>query len=97
MVIPKFIIQVMDGDDPNHIIDVITPPGGIDKDLWEGIAIEGSDTESITIPDPRPWKVKFFEGEKRYFFIIHSEYLDSYTIEIKVPQRYVDSNSTITS
>jgi hypothetical protein len=34
---PQFTIQVMDGDDPNRIVRTITPPGGIDLDLWTGV------------------------------------------------------------
>ena len=94
IVIPLFTIQVMDGKDPNRIVRTITPPGGIDKELWTDKSIETEDLESVTIPDPRPWKEKFYEGEKDYFFIINSKYLDSYTIELKVPQKYLDSNST---
>jgi len=34
---PQFTIQVMDGDDPNRIVRTITPPGGINLDLWKGV------------------------------------------------------------
>ena len=95
--IPQFTVQVMDGDDPNRIVRTITPPGGIDKDLWSGKTIEseGFDT-TIKIPDPRPWKERFFEGERNYFFIINAQTLDSYTIEFRVPTRYLE-NSTAES
>ncbi len=53
----------MDADDPNRIVQTITPPGGLDSSLW---------TES----DPRPWKEKFFEGQKNYFFIITTQSLE---------------------
>lgn len=92
---PVFSIDVMDGSDPNRIVRSITPPGGLDKDLWGGITIESEEEggESIEIGDPRPWKEKFYEGERDYFFVITTQSLDSYTIEIKVPMRYLD-NST---
>jgi hypothetical protein len=95
--IPQFSVQVMDGNDPNRIVRTITPPGGIDKDLWSGKTTESEDSDtSITIPDPRPWKERFFEGERNYFFIINAQTLDSYTIEFKVPTRYLE-NSTAES
>jgi len=34
---PQFTIQVMDGDDPNRIVRTISPPGGINLDLWLGV------------------------------------------------------------
>jgi hypothetical protein len=89
--IPTFTVQVMDGNDPNRIVRSITPPGGIDKDLWIGKSVTGEYSGDLTIPDPRPWKEKFFEGERSYFFIINSQSLDSYTIELKVPTKYTES------
>ncbi len=34
---PQFTIQVMDGNDPNRIVRTISPPGGINLDLWTGV------------------------------------------------------------
>jgi hypothetical protein len=93
VVIPQFTIQVMDGNDPNRIVRSISPPGGIDKDLWSGKTVEIDNSASFTVPDPRPWKEKFFEGERSYYFIVNAQSLDSYTIEFKVPSRYLE-NST---
>ena len=73
---PMFTLQVMDADDPNRIVRTITPPGGLDSTLWSG-------------SDPRPWKEKFYEGQKNYFFIINTQALSSYTIEIRVPADYI--------
>ena len=73
---PMFILQVMDADDPNRKVRTITPPGGLDSTLWSG-------------SDPRPWKEKFYEGQKNYFFIINTQALSSYTIEIRVPADYM--------
>jgi len=73
---PLFTLQVMDADDPNRIVRIITPPGGLDSTLWTG-------------SDPRPWKEKFYEGQKDYFFIINTQALSSYTIEIRVPAEYI--------
>jgi hypothetical protein len=100
---PQLSIQVMDGDDPNRIVRTIIPPGGIDKDLWAEELDTSTDTstdkttttkstdDSTTIIklDPRPWKEKFYEGERKYFFIITAHSLDSYTIQFKVPTRYL--------
>ena len=75
-IIPVFTLQVMDANDPNRIVRTITPPGGLDLTLW---------TES----DPRPWKEKFYEGQKKYFFVINTQSLSSYIIEIRVPEEYL--------
>lgn len=75
---PTFSIEVIDANDPNRIVRTITPPGGIDPSLWN---------EEET--DPRPWKEKFFEGQRSYYFVIKTHYLNSYSIDIKVPTSYV--------
>lgn len=95
--IPQFTVQVMDGDDPNRIVRTISPPGGIDKDLWTEKTVTSDDDQEVTIPDPRPWKEKFFEGERNYFFIINAQSLDSYTIEFRVPTRYLGNTSASSS
>ncbi|MDO9036042.1 MAG: hypothetical protein Q7U51_12665 [Methanoregula sp.] len=89
---PTFSIQVMDAYDPNRIIRTITPPGGLDKALWTGKSVtSGPKNETtITIPDPRPWKEKFYEGNKNYYFIINTHAIKSYGIEIRVPTRYIE-------
>jgi hypothetical protein len=100
---PAFSIQVMDATDPNRIVRSISPPGGIDPDLWAGKkqptpAVtrttaqkygEIAPTPTAATTDPRPWTEKFFEGQRGYYFIINSQYLNSYTITILVPTRYV--------
>jgi hypothetical protein len=77
VITPRFSLQVMDADDPNRIIRTITPPGGLDSSLW---------TES----DPRPWKEKFFEGQRNYYFVINAQALSTYSIEIRVPADYLE-------
>ena len=93
---PQFSIQVMDASDPSRIVRTISPPGGIDPNLWAGItqatpaatlansqkyaAIQPTPTLSST--DPRPWLEKFFEGQRGYYFIINSQYINSYTLRI---------------
>jgi hypothetical protein len=98
---PQFTLQVMDANDPNRIVRVISPPGGIDLNLWMGVApttpansvLKQRPTAAQTIDpktlDPRPWKEKFFEGQKDYYFIINSQNLKSYKIDIKVPTKYI--------
>jgi hypothetical protein len=97
---PQFVIQVMDADDPNRIVRTISPPGGIDINLWKGIkdsvnpatTLRGgrATTSTDTVyNDPRPWTEKFFEGQRNYFFIIKSELISSYSIDIQVPTKYI--------
>jgi len=98
---PQFSIQVMDATDPNRIVRSILPPGGIDPDLWAGVtqvtpAVTKTPKYQATVPtptisntDPRPWTEKFFEGQRGYYFIINSQYLNSNTIKILIPTRYI--------
>ena len=100
---PDFTIQVMDAGDPNRIVRTISPPGGIDLNLWTGVkgAINPGTTprkgQALTNPpdvpvtDPRPWTEKFFEGQRSYYFIITAHLLNSYSIDIRVPSRYLNS------
>lgn len=98
--LPEFTIQVMDADDPNRIVRTITPPGGIDINLWLGVKgtinpastpKKGRETTSsdTIYTDPRPWTEKFFEGQRNYYFIINSQRIKSYSIDIRVPTRYI--------
>ena len=98
---PEFSLQVMDAADPNRIVRTITPPGGIDPDLWAGVTqttpavtrtpkyAEIAETPTLRSTDPRPWTEKFYEGQRSYYFIIDAKYLNSYTIRILVPTRYI--------
>jgi hypothetical protein len=102
-VTPVFSIQVMDATDPNRIVRSITPPGGIDPNLWNGITPTTPAFTSTTRPkyaetvatltpsntDPRPWTEKFYEGQRSYYFIINSQYLNSYTLKVLVPTKYI--------
>ncbi len=102
-VTPRFSLQVMDATDPNRIVRSITPPGGIDPDLWAGKkqpvpAVTSTTAKKYEViaptptpatTDPRPWTEKFYEGQRGYYFIINSQYLNSYTITISIPTRYV--------
>ena len=101
---PEFTIQVMDAEDPNRIVRTISPPGGIDINLWKGIkgsinpastAKAGRTTNSADTPitDPRPWTEKFYEGCRGYYFIINAQLLNSYSIDIRVPTRYINEST----
>jgi hypothetical protein len=89
VIIPTFSLQVMDADDPNRIVRSITPPGGLDKALWTGKSAESEFGGTTEILDPRPWKEKFFEGQRNYYFIINTNSVNSYSVEIRVPTRYI--------
>lgn len=98
---PEFNIQVMDASDPNRIVRTISPPGGIDLDLWLGKMStvnpattlnrnQKATVESGTVyVDPRPWTEKFYEGQRGYYFIIKTQNIDSYSLDIKVPTQYI--------
>lgn len=72
VVVPKFSMQVVDAEDPNRFVRVITPPGN----SYGG-----------------PFVEKFFEGNHDYYFIINTKYIQSYSIEVRIPQKYLN-NST---
>lgn len=99
---PELTLQVMDAGDPNRIVRTISPPGGIDLDLWTGVKKsvtadysnrptnqQKSTTSDIKATDPRPWTEKFYEGQRSYFFIIKAQGLESYSLDIKVPSKYI--------
>ena len=75
-VIPEFTVLVTDAADPNRIVRTFSPPGGIDLDLWK-------------TNDPRRWTEKFYEGQRSYYFIITSKLLNSYSIDIRIPTKYI--------
>lgn len=68
IVMPRFSIQVVDADDPNRFVRIISPPGN---------TFSGRFSE------------KFYEGNHRYYFVITSRYIQSYTVQVKVPRRYL--------
>ena len=72
---PYFSIQVIDKTNPNNVVETIEPQGGLDKTLWAKTGI-----------DPRPWKQKFYKGNKEYYFVITAKHLKSYTIEVRIPK-----------
>lgn len=77
---PRFSIEVRDASDKS-LVREIQPTGGLDKELWE------EEEEN----DPRPWVEKFYEStsKRSYYFVIHTHMINSYTMEIKVPEQYL--------
>ena len=74
-VFPYLSIQVIDKTNSDRVVETVEPPGGLDKTLWEKSGM-----------DPRPWKQKFYEGNKEYYFVITTKHLKSYTIEARIPK-----------
>ncbi|MDD1699505.1 MAG: hypothetical protein LUQ04_01795 [Methanoregula sp.] len=72
---PYLSIQVIDTTNSDRIVKTVEPPGGLDKTLWAKSGI-----------DPRPWKQKFYEGNKEYCFVITTKHLKSYVIEARIPK-----------
>jgi hypothetical protein len=74
-VFPYLSIQVIDKTNSDRVVETVEPPGGLDKTLWAKSGM-----------DPRPWKQKFYEGNKEYYFVITTKHIKSYTIEVRVPK-----------
>jgi hypothetical protein len=74
---PAFSIDVVDANNPSAFVKTIIPPGTLDLSLWKD-------------NDPRPWKEKFYEGNNQYYFIIKASMLTSYSIDVKIPNNYLD-------
>ena len=72
---PYLSIQVIYKTNSDRDVDTVEPPGGLDKTLWAKSGI-----------DPRSWKMKFYEGNRNYYFVITAEHLKSYTIESRIPK-----------
>jgi len=73
-VFPVFSIQVIDNA-TGTIVDTVEPQGGLDVTLWQKSG------------DPRPWSQKFYQGNKAYDFVIDAHYLNSYAIDIRIPDK----------
>jgi hypothetical protein len=72
---PFLSIQVIDTKNSERVLETVEPPGGLDKTLWVKSGI-----------DPRPWKQKFYEGNKEYRFVIVTKHIKSYIIEARIPK-----------
>jgi hypothetical protein len=73
---PTFTVDIMESGTSSRLVRSITPMGSIDPSLWKN-------------NDPRPWKEKFYEGQKSYYFIIKAGGIKSYSLDIKVPNNYL--------
>lgn len=82
VVIPQFSIRVVDASAPAETVRMVEPRGGLDPELWKM-------NESKN--DPRPWIETFYQKEPdtSYFFVISAHMINSYTIQVMVPKRYI--------
>jgi hypothetical protein len=71
---PSLSIQILDKNS-RRVVETVEPQGGLDKTLWVKSGL-----------DPRPWKQKFYEGNKEYYFVVSARHLNSYTIEARIPK-----------
>ena len=71
---PHLSIQVIDTTNSDRVVEIVEPQGGLDKTLWVKSGM-----------DPRPWKQKFYEGNKAYRFVITTRHLKSYAVEARIP------------
>jgi hypothetical protein len=75
---PKFNVQVMDADDPNRFVRIIT--------------LNYMDFRSMMDqPDLRAeqWVSTFYEGHRDYYFVINTLCITSYSLKIQIPQKYM--------
>jgi hypothetical protein len=72
---PYLSVQVIDTKNSDRVVETVEPQGGLDKTLWVKSGI-----------DPRPWKQKFYEGNKEYRFVITTKHIKSYSIEARIPK-----------
>ncbi|RXE55298.1 hypothetical protein ABH15_11010 [Methanoculleus taiwanensis] len=77
---PRFNLQVMDADDPNRFVKVITlnRPDFI-----------GYNTTNSTAYRQSQWNTKFYEGNRNYYFVINTLGITSYDLQVQVPESYV--------
>jgi len=79
-VFPSFSIEVRDAAD-GSLVRKIEPLGGLNAEFWK----------NDTANDPRPWVEKFYEGPtpRSYYFVVNTHMIESYKMEIMVPERYL--------
>lgn len=75
-------IQVMDADDPNRFVRIVT--------LQRADLIQGKDANAEWKAEN--WKETFYEGQRDYWFVINTRCIRSYTLEILVPDKYVSTS-----
>jgi len=87
---------------PYWVMEYTAEPLALPPDAYPLITIQVIDVENPnrlvitpirqTIyeePPEDPWTVKFFEGQRSYYFRVDTSFIKSYTITIKVPQEYL--------
>ncbi len=76
--IPRFNCQVMDAEDPNRFVRIIT------LNFPEFLAMKDK-------PELRneQWVSTFYEGNHDYYFVINARCIDAYHLKIQVPETYV--------
>ncbi|MBP2145174.1 hypothetical protein J2129_000628 [Methanofollis sp. W23] len=79
-----FNIQVMDANDPNRFVRILSHPHADFK--------QGNTTKSDSETDGM-WSEKFFEGYRDYWFVINTYCIKSYDLKVMVPERYVEQQS----
>lgn len=79
--IARLNIQVMDADDPNRFVRSITVP----FTAFKAVGINTNATGQAQ----RQWTETFYEGYKKYYFVINTIGIKSYNIKILIPQKYV--------
>ncbi len=77
-IFPSFNVQVMDANDPNRFVRIIS------LNYMDFRSYEYAPEQC-----KQQWISKFCEGYRDYYFVINTKCIDSYTLRIKVPQRYV--------
>ena len=70
---PSLSIKITDAATSAEL-KTIEPPGGLDKNLWQRSG------------DPRPWSEKFYKGYREFTFDITARHVNSYVLEIRVPE-----------
>mgnify|MGYP000903223632 CR=1 FL=1 len=78
--IPRFNCQIMDAEDPNRFVRVIT------LNAADFLAVKGK-------PELKKeqWVSTFYEGHHDYYFVINARCVDSYHLKIQVPETYMSS------
>jgi len=76
--IPRFNCQIMDAEDPNRFVRIIT------LGLSDFLAMKDK-------PDLKKeqWVSTFYEGNHDYYFVINTRCIDAYHLKIQVPETYV--------
>lgn len=76
--IPRFNCQVMDAEDPNRFVRVITLNFADFRAMKDNPDLQ-----------EQQWVNTFYEGYHDYYFVINTRCIKSYHLEIQVPETYV--------